>query len=217
MTRSNATARPAKLAHHFEDLTQQHEAANLGMWVFLAQEVLFFGAIFLGYATYRYLYPEVFVAASHHLDVTLGSINTGVLLTSSLTMALSVHAAQIGHRRALVGFLLVTMLLGTVFLGIKGLEYSHKFEEHLVPGSDFRFTGAPLGQARLFFFLYFVMTAIHGLHVLIGIAVIGVIALLAWRGGFSPDYYAPVEGTGLYWHFVDIVWVFLFPLLYLIR
>lgn len=210
-------ANQTRLAHQFEDLAQQHEAATLGMWVFLANEVMFFGAIFMGYTAYRYLYPHVFAAASPHLDRTLGSVNTAVLLTSSLTMALAVHASQVGKRKALVVFLLLTMLLGTGFLGIKSLEYSHKFAEHLAPGSGFRFEGPQPEKAEIFFFLYFIMTAIHALHVLIGVVLIGVVALLAWRGRYSPEYYAPVENTGLYWHFVDIVWVFLFPMLYLIR
>lgn len=210
-------ANQTRLAHQFEDLTQQHEAATLGMWVFLANEVMFFGAIFMGYTAYRYLYPQVFAAASPHLDRTLGSVNTAVLLTSSLTMALAVHASQVGKRKALVGFLVLTMLLGTVFIGIKSLEYSHKFAEHLVPGSGFRFEGPQPEKAEIFFFLYFIMTAIHALHVLIGVVLIGVIALMARRSRYSPEYYAPVENTGLYWHFVDIVWVFLFPMLYLIR
>jgi cytochrome c oxidase subunit III len=204
------------LAEQFDDLGQQHEAASLGMWVFLVTEILFFGALFVGYTVYHTLYAEAFREASHHLDILLGGINTAVLITSSLTMALAVHSAQEGQSRALIRFLLVTMALAVVFLGIKGTEYSHKYHQHLVPGLRFAYEGPHAGQVQLFLALYFVMTALHALHVTVGIGLLGVLALLTWRGHFSPDYYAPIETGGLYWHFVDMVWIFLFPLLYLI-
>jgi len=204
------------LAAQFDDLRQQHEAASLGMWVCLVTEILFFGGLFLGYTVYRTTYPEAFREASHHLDMLLGAVNTAVLIGSSLTMALSVHSAQEGKRRALVGFLLVTMLLGAVFLGIKGTEYTHKYHEHLVPGLRFEYDAPHAGQVQLFLALYFVMTGLHAFHLTVGIGLLGVLAVLAWRGCFSPDYYAPIETSGLYWHFVDLVWIFLFPLLYLI-
>lgn len=204
------------LAHHFSDLEQQREASTLGMWAFLITEIMFFGGLFTGYAVYRAAYPEAFAEASHHLDVLLGSINTVVLIGSSLTMALAVHGAQVNDRKALIRFLLLTMFLGLVFLGIKLIEYAHKFEEQLVPGSNFYYAGAHPQQVQLFFSFYFAMTGMHALHMIIGIGILSVLVILAWRGRFSSVYYSPVELTGLYWHFVDIVWIFLFPLLYLI-
>ena len=204
------------LAGQFDDLTQQHEAANLGMWVFLVTEILFFGGLFAGYTIYRTMYPEAFRAASHHLDLLLGSVNTAVLITSSLTMALAVHSAQAGRRQALMWFLLLTLVLGGVFLGIKGTEYVHKYEEALVPGLRFGYSGPHASQVQLFLIFYFVMTGLHAFHMLVGIGLLGVLTGLAWRGHFSAGHYAPVETSGLYWHFVDIVWIFLFPLLYLV-
>jgi cytochrome c oxidase subunit 3 len=203
------------VAHQFEDLEQQHEANLLGMWAFLATEVLFFGGLFTVYMVYRTAYPLVFAEASHHLDVVLGTINTWVLLTSSLTAALAVHYAQLQRRHEPARLLLLTLALGLVFLVIKGLEYYHKYEEHLIPGRSFQWPGAESGPAQLFFGLYFVMTGLHALHMVIGIGVAAVMAWLAWRGHYLADY-MPVELFGLYWHFVDIVWIFLFPLLYLI-
>jgi len=204
------------LAHQFDDIEQQHESAALGMWIFLATEVMFFGGMFLGYAVYRGVYHPAYAQASRHLDVLLGGINTAVLLCSSLTMALAVHAAQLGGRRTVVLFLLATMLLGSVFLGIKGLEYYHKYEERLIPGSHFEFSGPNTNHAQIFFSFYFVMTGMHALHMIVGIGIMLVMIMLTWRGNFSAEYYFPIEMSGLYWHFVDIVWVFLFPLLYLV-
>lgn len=202
------------LAHQFDDMQQQFEAASVGMWVFLATEVMFFGGLFAGYAAYRSKYPAAFAEGSHHLDVLLGGINTAVLIASSLTMALAVHSAQLGKRRALVLFLILTMLLGSVFLGIKYVEYSHKWHAHLVPGRHFQYEGQP--QVELFLSFYFAMTGMHALHMVVGVGLMLVLLGLALRGRFSPDYYTPVEMGGLYWHFVDIIWIFLFPLLYLI-
>jgi cytochrome c oxidase subunit III len=206
----------AATAHQFDDLAQQHEAASLGMWAFLLTEIMFFGGLFLGYTVYRLLYPEAFTEGSHHLDIRLGGINTAVLIGSSLTMALAVHSAQTNKRKALIGFLLLTMLLGLVFLGIKGTEYLHKFEEHLVPGANFVYMGPHANQVRLFFSFYFGMTGLHAFHMIVGIGLLGVLVWQAWHGRFSSDYHTPVELIGLYWHFVDIVWIFLFPLLYLL-
>lgn len=186
------------------------------MWIFLITEIMFFGGLFAGYVVYRNAYPEAFAEASRHLGVVLGAVNTAVLICSSLTMALAVDAAQTGKRKALVGFLLLTILLGSVFLGIKVMEYSHKFHEHLVPGSAFVFEGPHAAQAQIFFSFYFAMTGMHALHMIIGIIILAVLVYLSWHGRFSPIYYAPVDLTGLYWHFVDIVWIYLFPLLYLI-
>ena len=212
-------ARPAHLAHHFDDVEQQRESSTLGMWVFLATEVLFLGGLFAAYIVYRSSYAAAFAAASHHLNVPLASVNTGVLLCSSFTMALAVHAAQTGKRRQLIAFLLLTMLLGAAFLVIKGTEYYLDYQEHLVPlsGFNFVFEGPEPEKARLFFDFYFALTGLHALHMILGIGLMTVITILSWRGRFSPDYYTPVELSGLYWHFVDIVWVFLFPMLYLLH
>jgi cytochrome c oxidase subunit 3 len=204
------------LLHHFDDPEQQLDAAQSGMWLFLATEIMFFGGMFIGYTVYREAYFKVFAEASNHLDIWLGGINTAVLICSSLTMALAVHAAQMGRRKSIVWFLLLTMILGTLFLGIKFTEYYHKHEEHLIPGFDFLFPDGDSGQAAIFFSFYFAMTGLHALHMIIGLALLVYLAVQARRGRFSDLYFTPVEITGLYWHFVDIVWIFLFPLLYLI-
>jgi cytochrome c oxidase subunit 3 len=204
------------LAHHFDDLGQQKEAATLGMWVFLVTEVLFFGGLFATYSVYRGWYPQAFAAASHEMVVWAGTLNTVVLITSSLTMALAVHAAQMGDRRRLMLFLVATMALGTAFLGVKAFEYYTEFSEHHVPGPGFQFETEYFRHAQLFFSLYFVMTGLHALHMIIGLCVMAVMLWWAWRGTITRDYYSPIEVSGLYWHFVDIVWIFLFPLLYLI-
>jgi cytochrome c oxidase subunit 3 len=205
-------------AHQFDSLDQQREAATLGMWVFLVTEVLFFGGVFTAYVVYRWSWAAEFARASRRLDVTLGTVNTAVLIASSLTMALAVRAAQLGRRRDVVGFLLGTMALGATFLGIKGLEYAHKAHEHLFPGPGFRFEGAAadLRPAELFFSLYFAMTGLHALHMIVGIGVLGALLVPAARGRFTAARHNWIEGAGLYWHFVDLVWIFLFPLLYLV-
>jgi cytochrome c oxidase subunit 3 len=230
MSTSHSTA--GHLAHHFDDAEQQYISAELGMWLFLATEVLFFGGALLGYAVYRFKYPDSFIAASHHLDIVLGTANTVILLTSSLTMALAVHAAQTSRTGALVRNLILTLLLGSAFLGVKGFEYFHKFGQHLVPGPYFQFTsshgtdeaahsdGEPPAEpkhAEIFFSFYFALTGLHALHMVIGIGLLAVLIVKSAKGRFSAAYFTPVEMTGLYWHFVDIVWVFLFPLLYLVR
>jgi len=206
----------ANLAHHFDSLDQQREATTLGMWVFLVTEVLFFGGLFMVYTVYRSWYPDAFAAASHELDIVLGTVNTAVLITSSLTMALAVHAAQLNQRKLLMTFLVLTILLGATFLGIKSVEYYHKFVEHHVPGPGFQFEKEYVRHAQLFFSLYFLMTGLHALHMIIGIGIM--LWMLAWarRGIITAEYYSPIEISGLYWHFVDIVWIFLFPLLYLL-
>jgi cytochrome c oxidase subunit 3 len=203
-------------AHQFDDAEQQHDAATLGMWIFLVTEVMFFGGALLLYVVYRTAYASAFAHASAHLDVLLGAVNTTVLITSSLTMALAVWAAVVGRRRTLLACLGLTMLLGATFLGIKAYEYAHKAHEHLVPGHGFRWPGAEAGAAELFFSLYFVLTGIHALHMVIGLGLLTYLLLRARRYAFGPAWSTPVELVGLYWHFVDIVWIFLFPLLYLI-
>jgi len=218
------------LQHHFRDLAQQKAASSLGMWVFIAQEVLFFGGLFTAYTVYRHAYPEAFTAGSHHLSWQVGFFNTLVLIASSLTMAMGVYSAAKGHSRQVVAYLLATILLGSVFLGVKYFEYSGKISPcfgdgpHagcLVPGE--RFDAASLGlgseaggHAQIFFSLYFGMTGLHALHMIVGIPIILLIARSAWKGRYTPEWHTPVEIVGLYWHFVDIIWIFLFPLLYLI-
>ncbi len=211
-----ASLHDSALKHHFDDLGQQHEAATLGIWLFLATEVLFFGGLFTAYMLYRVWYPETFGAASRTLDITLGTVNTMVLITSSLTMALAVRAAATDDRRKLMLFLVMTMVLGLVFLGIKGVEYAQKFEEHHVPGFGFHFEGTAPERANLFFSLYFAMTGLHALHMIIGLGVMTVMLVMAKLGKFTARWYTPIEVSGLYWHFVDIIWIFLFPLLYLV-
>jgi cytochrome c oxidase subunit 3 len=192
------------------------ESISLGMWIFLASEVMFFGALFAAYIIYRNAYPQVFAEASRHLNVWIGGVNTGLLLTSSLTVALAVNAAQLGKRKLLIAFLLLTIVLGLIFLGLKGLEYSQEFEENLFPGRNFTYPGPEPEKARLFFSLYFTMTGLHALHMLAGLLTFSIIVLLAWRKKITQENYISVELAGLFWHFVDIVWIFLFPLLYLI-
>jgi cytochrome c oxidase subunit 3 len=212
------------LAHQFEDLAQQHDADTLGIWIFLVTEIMFFGGMFAAYAIFRGLYFAAFEGGSHILDIRLGAINTIVLLASSLTMALSVRSAQTGIRHSLVLFLVLTMILGGAFLGVKAYEYHQKFVEHIVPSLDWAPAGevlvrlAPggLDHSQLYFFFYFAMTGLHALHMIIGMGLLLWLFLRARKGTFTPHYFAPVEVVGLYWHFVDIVWIFLFPLLYLI-
>jgi cytochrome c oxidase subunit 3 len=187
------------------------------MWVFLVTEVLFFGGLFLVYTIYRTWYPDAFAAASHSLDITLGAVNTVVLITSSLTMALAVHAAQTGERRLVMIFLAVTMILGAIFLGIKSVEYYEKFVEHHVPGPSFQFEEKEyVRHAQIFFSLYFIMTGLHAIHMIIGFGIMTWMLWWTWSGVITDEYYSPIEISGLYWHFVDIVWIFLFPLLYLL-
>jgi cytochrome c oxidase subunit 3 len=219
-------AKPAALAHHFENLKQQHEAATFAMWMFLATEVLFFGTLFTGYMVYRMEFPAEFSRGSNHLMVTAGGINTAIQLGSSLTMALAVSAARTGKRRVLVICLALTAILGTAFLGIKAWEWLTEYREALVPGLRFdlyRWSGADDNLAvnpkrvQMFFIFYFILTGLHGLHMIIGLGVLLVLLVLAARGRFSAERFTSVEVAGLYWHFVDIVWIFLFPLLYLVR
>jgi cytochrome c oxidase subunit 3 len=190
------------------------------MWTFLATEVMFLGALIAAYAIYRLNYPPQFGAAAAKLNVPLATLNTAVLLTSSFTMVLAVHAAQTGRRGQLVLFLIVTMILGAAFLGIKFTEYYTDYEEHLVPLRGFIFEPegvADPAKAKLFFNFYFALTGLHAIHMIVGIGVLATLVVLAWRGKFSPEYYMPIEASGLYWHFVDVVWVFLFPILYLLH
>jgi len=212
---------PPELRHHFVDLPAQREASALGMWVFLVTEVLFFGGMFTAYAIYRAIYRTAFEEASNLLDIKLGAFNTAVLIMSSLTMALAVWASSQGKKNLIILFLILTILLGGAFLGVKVIEYKQKFDHHEVPGPHFaplnEKTHQPLPpQSELFFSLYFCMTGLHALHMIIGIGLLTWLILKARRGVFTPRYNTPVDMVGLYWHFVDIVWIFLFPLLYLL-
>jgi len=272
------------LAHHFDSLGQQKEAATLGMWAFLTTEIMLFGGIFMGYIAYRWAFPEIWEAAAPTLNTPLATVNTVVLLVSSLTVALAVNAAESGNKRRVITMLLVTIVLGFGFLGIKGYEYAEKFshcngysspiawvtntgrhavEECLVPGRAFLFpeehgahagtgaahgaeggasegapaeeTGGVVDEAnndqsssttdvvrnnatphQLFYFLYFSATGLHAIHMIIGITMMSILAWMAWANKFTPEWFTPVENGGLYWHLIDIIWVFLFPLFYLV-
>jgi cytochrome c oxidase subunit III len=205
-----------QVAHQFEDAAQQYETATLGMWAFLITEIMFFGGLFAGFFVYVLGHTQAFAEGSRHLDLALGTINTVVLLGSSLTMALAVRSAQQGHRNGQALFLALTIVLGLVFLGIKGVEYAHKFEQHLVPGPQFEMEGTPAPSAQLFFSFYFAMTGVHALHMVVGVGLLSWLLINAWRGKYTQTYFTPVEVCGLYWHFVDVVWIFLFPTLYLV-
>jgi cytochrome c oxidase subunit 3 len=208
--------RAAALAHQFDSLEQQREVSVLGMWVFLVTEILFFGGLFTTYTIYRHWYPAAFAAASRELFVAAGTANTAILITSSLTMALAVRAAALGNRRGQLVFLALTMALGTAFLGVKAFEYYSEYLEHHVPGLNFAFPAAEFGGAEIFFSLYFAMTGLHAAHMIVGIGIMAVMWIRALLGHFTAEYHNPLEVAGLYWHFVDIVWIFLFPILYLV-
>ena len=204
------------LQHHFQDLEQQLEASTLGMWLFLVTEVMFFGGMIAAYMLYRIWYPVAWAEGSNELNIWMGGINTAVLIFSSLTMAMAVRSAQTGNRRATMALLVATMALGLTFLVIKFFEYKEKFELNHVPGPNFRFEGPEAPHVQIFFSLYFALTGVHALHMIIGFCLLSVILWMTYRNRFSPEWYTPVELSGLYWHFVDIVWIFLFPLLYLV-
>jgi cytochrome c oxidase subunit 3 len=203
------------VARQFDDAAQQRTAATMGMWLFIATEILFFGAMFLGYTVYRYAYPQSFAEASRHTLIVFGSTNAAVLLISSTTMAFAVYAARENRRQRLVLFLVLTASLGALFLAIKGFEYSREISEHLLPGSSFHIVAAEPAKAEMFFYIYWLMTGVHALHVTIGIILILIFAARAYFTNAFVSHDTPVDLLGLYWHFVDIVWVFLFPLLYL--
>lgn len=217
------------LQHHFENMEQQREAGTIGMWVFLVTELMFFGGMFLAYALYRNLYPAAFASASNHLDITLGAVNTAVLIVSSFTMALAVYFTQVGKLRPQIICLVLTLVLGVTFLGIKAVEYHEKYTDRLIPGrlipsapfgpdphALHLLPGATLPQVEMFYWIYFAMTGMHALHMIIGAGLLLFLIIYSVKGRFDPEYHSPVEIIGLYWHFVDIVWIFLFPLLYLL-
>ena len=213
----HAHAASPALQVQFDTAEQQKDASTLGMWVFLITEVMFFGGMFLAYIVYRAAYPDIFALASSSLNVYIGAANTAVLLCSSFTMVLGVRAAQLGQKKALAINIVLTMLLGFVFLGVKAFEWREKFIEHHVPGPSFHFEGVAMqGPAQLFFSLYFAMTGLHALHMVIGAGIMTWLLINSIRGKYSAEYMTPVDIGGLYWHFVDIIWIFLFPLFYLI-
>lgn len=198
----------------FEDMPQQYEAANLGMWTFLATEILFFGGLFVSYAIYRHFYDHEFIEGVKHTLIFYGTLNSSLLLTSGLTMALAVQAATENRTKVIVPLLMVTILLGLAFLACKGMEYKEDLDDKVLPGATFDPTLPP--HTQLFFWLYWAMTALHAIHMIIGVGLLSVMTFMAWRGRFSAQYYTPLEIVGLYWAFVDIIWIYLYPLLYLI-
>jgi len=217
------------LQHHFANMEQQRAAGTIGMWVFLVTEIMFFGGMFLAYTLYRNAYPAAFASASNHLDITLGAVNTAVLIFSSFTMAMAVYCTQVGKRQMQILSLILTIILGLTFLGIKTVEYSDKYRDGLIPGklipgrpfnpdllTFHLLPGASIRNVEMFYWIYFAMTGMHALHMIIGVGLLTVLLIGSVRRRYSPEYYNPVEITGLYWHFVDIVWIFLFPLLYLL-
>ncbi len=218
MTIVDSGARRRAVARmQYDDLEQQKESGLLGMWIFLATEVMFFGALLTAYTVLRHVYHDAFAHASQHLDMVLGTAMTGILLCSSTTMAMSIHAAYEGHRKKVIFWLVLTAILGVAFLALKGTEYAQKFEDSLVPGWSFSFPAPWAGQAELFFVLYFILTLLHAVHLTIGI---GVVCFFIYFYARRPDeilYPNRIETAGLYWHLVDIVWIFLFPLLYLVE
>jgi cytochrome c oxidase subunit 3 len=217
------------LAHHFSSHRQQYEAGKLGMWIFLLTEILLFGGLFCAYAVFRANRPEVFLWAHRFLDKPLGALNTAVLITSSLTMALAVRSAQLDRPRRSAFFLVLTLLCATAFLGVKYVEYKHKWEDGLLWVRQFRpVESAAVSHdaeaadqqprhAGIFFSIYFAMTGLHAVHVLAGMAAVGWVLVRTLRGHFNSQYFGPVDYVGLYWHLVDLIWIYLFPLFYLIH
>jgi cytochrome c oxidase subunit 3 len=209
-------AAPGRLAHHFPDMKTQEHAARMGMWIFLSTEILLFAVLFTAYAIYRFLFPVGFEEASKLAHVAMGATNTVVLITSSLTVALAIHYARHGENRKVVGLLAITIGFGAVFMVLKGYEYYHHYLDGQLPGRLYHFAGVQGPGVSMYFTVYFLMTGLHGLHVLIGMSLLAWVAVRAWRNEFGPGYSTPVELSGLYWHLVDLIWIFLFPLLYLV-
>lgn len=213
---STSTTHPSHLQHHFVDAEQQFDAAKAGMWIFLVTEVLFFGGLFAAYIIYRAWFPELFTLASEELNTLWGGVNTLVLIGSSLTVAMAIKSAQLNQKKAIVINLGITIALACIFMVIKYFEYTHKFELGIFPGEFYTFEGIDHPKANIFFSLYYMMTGLHGIHVLVGIGLMIWLIIKANKGAYDSEYYTPVEITGLYWHLVDIIWIFLFPLFYLI-
>ena len=212
--------RTGELYGQYETMEQQKASATLGMWIFLATEILFFGGLFLTYTVNRQAYPEIFAQASSSLSLPLGTINTLVLIGSSLTMAMAVWSAETSKKKLVPIYLILTLILGCAFLFIKGIEYHDKYVEHHIPGLPFQFeagsSAATNAHAQLFFSLYFGMTGLHAMHMIVGVGLLLWLLRQSLKGRFTAEYNAPIENVGLYWHFVDIVWIYLYPLLYLI-
>ncbi len=204
------------LAHHFENLEKQTHAARLGMWLFLATEILLFTALFAAYGVYRFLYRQGFEEASRAIETWIGLTNTLVLVTSSFTVAMGLHAATRGRTRRTALFFAASVAMGVVFLGLKALEYTHHFQEGQLPGRVYTFGGVHAAGAPIFFSLYFLITGLHAFHVIVGMTVLVVIGVMAYRGRYTAGYHVPVENAGLYWHLVDLIWIFVFPLIYLV-
>jgi len=206
------------LGFQYENLEQQRVTSTFGMWVFLSTEILFFGGLFTAYLVYRNTYPVAWAEASAEMKFWFGTINTAILLCSSLTMAMAVHSAQMDRRKLLLLFLVATLLLGAAFMTLKGFEYYAEWKEHHVPGQNFEMpkNATDPRHSEMFFGLYFTMTGLHAFHMSVGLLVGLVLLYMAWRGDFGPIYHTPIENFGLYWHFVDIIWIFLYPLLYLV-
>lgn len=213
---SNADSHPSFLQHHFSDAEQQKESAKFGMWIFLLTEILLFGGLFCAYAVFRAWNPEMFYNAHLELNQMLGTINTFVLISSSLTVALAIRSLQVDKVKQAAGFLFITLLFAAVFLVIKYFEYEHKFHLGQLPGKYYTYEGLEGANPHIFFSIYFVMTGLHGLHIVGGMIVIAAMLVNTLRNKYSSAYYTPVEMTGLYWHLVDLIWIYLFPLLYLI-
>ena len=211
-----AIAAPHGLRHHFADLDQQRESATLGLWVFLVTEIMFFGGLFAAYLVYRTAHYDAWVIGSEHMDFWFGTINTVILLCSSLLVALSVHAVQAGHNKTCGLYLWIASAMGVAFLVLKGFEYHAHIVEGAVPGALWKLAVPDPQAVQMFFYIYFVMTGLHALHVTIGIILLAVIGWHAAKGAYSPANHNAVHVSGLYWHFVDVVWIFLYPLLYLI-
>lgn len=216
MQASQAHVADHALVHHFGDLEQQRQSSTLGMWVFLVTEIMFFGGMFASYLIYRSSYPTAFFDASEHMNFWAGTINTVVLITSSVTVVLAIHAIQMGLRKVSAFFWVITLMFGLAFLVIKAFEYHEHWVHHLFPGAHFIGVGRDPQHSQIFFVLYFAMTGFHALHMVIGAGLVTWILLRTLRGDFTPSYHNPVENVGLYWHFVDLVWIYLYPLLYLI-
>ena len=204
------------LRHHFGDVEQQNDASTLGMWVFLVTEIMFFGGMFLAYAIYRHLYPAAYGIGSNELNLILGAVSTAILICSSFFMACAVNSAATGHRIALTVFLTLTIFLAASFLVIEMSEWYDLHQHGLMPGLWFHTDKPDPSHIQLFFCMYFAMTGLHASHVLVGIGILSIMTFRAFGGAFTPEYHTPIEVTGLYWHFVDLVWIFLFPLFYLV-
>lgn len=216
MANSQTSHENSHVAHHFVDSGQQFDSAKLGMWVFLVTEILFFGGLFVAYIVYRAWHPDLFLMAAQELDTMMGAVNTVVLIGSSLTMALAIRAAQLNQQKNIVMYLLITIGLALTFMVIKYFEYTHKFDLGIYPGEYYTYDGIAHPKAAIFFSIYYMMTALHGIHVIIGVGLMVYLLVKVRQNTYNAEYYTSIEITGLYWHLVDIVWIFLFPLLYLI-